>query len=51
MNPSTPAAVVVERAQFAGGGADVVEREREEQLLGIAFAVERQGSQLLVIEV
>ena len=51
MNPSLPPLLVICRAQQAGGRADVVEREREEQLLGVALPARDQRSQLLVVAV
>ena len=41
----------IDGAQLAGGCADVVERQREKQLLGIAPAFGGQAPQLLVVEV
>jgi uncharacterized tellurite resistance protein B-like protein len=49
--PVTAPAVLIRRAQQADGRADVVEREREEQLLRIAFPARDQRAQLAVVAV
>ena len=44
-----PVAGVVGRAQQVGGAADVVEREREEELLRVAHAGGDGGAELVVV--
>ena len=49
--PVAAPAVLVGRAQQAGGRADVVEREREEQLPQVALPARGQLAQLAVVAV
>ena len=46
-----PAARLVDRTQQVGGAADVVEREREEELLRVAHAGGDGGAELVVVAV
>ena len=49
--PVAAPAVLICRAQQAGGRADVVEREREEQLLRVTLPARDQRAQLVVVAV
>ena len=49
MKPSWPPLRSYAGSQLGGAGAHVVERQRKEQLLGVALASRRQTSQLVVV--
>jgi hypothetical protein len=49
--PVAAAAAVIRQAQQARGIANIAQREREEQLRGVALAAGGQRSQLLVAEI
>jgi len=49
--PVEPPAAVVFRAEQISGSADVIEREREEQLLRVAPTGGGKAAKLLVVEV